>query len=1262
MIIENSRFENLKSDHTGGAISVGAKFGEETSVNLTIRDSRFVNNRTYFWRPDTKTTSNPQNTNAGGSIYVSNGATVNIESSNFDTDADIGGNIHAFEGGYIYNAGHTTIGLGTVINGGSALRTGGTIFNDGYLKLDEVTINDKWRAHFVGGAWWGGNPHPTKGNEYAGINIYARKDVIITPNADITTAGDVHVINGQSAVILTGPLTRRLDVSISEADRDDPSLPENAHRHIGYTVAKSDGTYKINSTDAKFINYITKDTSQEVSEYNNHTSLGKWDYVLNPIDNTVVLGQRVKMVYHTNDAEATIEDGVDDDSTAGKKLDQIYTIFKSGKGKAKVSVDNEHVEELTPTDKVPELQNYFFRSWNKDTVLGKARYDLNKLEDIYDFTSNENTFTRGSEEEITDLINPHTLNAYAVYDKKLIIKAKKVWNAKNKENVTLQLVRTDKNNQVIEEIEVSKDSSEWVQFSAVPKIEDGVEIVANYKVVEKNSQDGKINLAGKKYSVVIEDVTDTTTIQDDPNKDSYTKYFKVTNSELMSFKVKKSWRATNKIDTSFALKRTDNENNEQVVNIQSTNSEWVSFNDVSIFVDGVDVSNKYEVVELNATDKIVNGNTFKILNSNGYKFVVSKEDVTDNSQEVGNKEENTKYFKFTNTQVKDLIVNKVWNLKSRNIQTSNVNVQLYKTVNNNQEVEGTSISLGRTHKFENLPVVNDEGREIVYSVKELNDSNKAIEEDGNIVIGQNDYTVNYTKEDDSFTITNTIADEKFVIKARKTWNAQIKDDVTLQLIRSDSKEVIEEKIVQSNSSEWVTFKELLRYENGVDTLSKYEIKEKGVNSDNIVMLNNGKKYLVSYTDDTAEITNATKENNVKYFTVKNTELFDITVRKTWANDDTSHTENISVSLFDGDKKVGDSINLIHDDNYESKFENIVKLNEQGVAIDYSVKEDGVAEDSTIFIGGRKYRVSVEKDDDGNFEITNTLITVNIRGIKIWENDEGKTRPESITLNLIKGENVVESVKVRKGNDDSWSWTFGNKSMYEDGNEVLYSIKEVGEVDSRIVIGNNIYSVSVEGTIADGFTVTNTYVPKVTPLVPAKTKLTVIKQWQDVNHVEEEVKIQLYKNGEVLGDAKVLNKDNNWMHTFDDLLVVDNLDAKPNVYSVKEVGEEEGIIKINNNSYEVSYKREGSKVLVINNYINDGDEMPPEPIQPEPVPNPIPDPTPEPTPQPNSEDVGMDTLPSTGVHSNLFDSAILLSSLLALCIIIAKTISKTRSKK
>ncbi|MBS6610406.1 MAG: Cna B-type domain-containing protein, partial [Peptoniphilus harei] len=68
-----------------------------------------------------------------------------------------------------------------------------------------------------------------------------------------------------------------------------------------------------------------------------------------------------------------------------------------------------------------------------------------------------------------------------------------------------------------------------------------------------------------------------------------------------------------------------------------------------------------------------------------------------------------------------------------------------------------------------------------------------------------------------------------------------------------------------------------------------------------------------------------------------------------------------------------------------------------------------------------------------------------------------------------------------------------------------------------------------------------------------------------------IEVELYRDGKATGEKKELTKDNKWTAEFKDLDVVESLDSKNYYkYTVKEVGEDTGSIKINGNWYKVNY--------------------------------------------------------------------------------------------
>lgn len=85
--------------------------------------------------------------------------------------------------------------------------------------------------------------------------------------------------------------------------------------------------------------------------------------------------------------------------------------------------------------------------------------------------------------------------------------------------------------------------------------------------------------------------------------------------------------------------------------------------------------------------------------------------------------------------------------------------------------------------------------------------------------------------------------------------------------------------------------------------------------------------------------------------------------------------------------------------------------------------------------------------------------------KAWA-DDAATRPEKVTVNLVNGGTVIDSIELSEEN--GWAGSFDDLPKYAlDGSEAEYTVAEV-PVDG--------FTSVVTGTMADGFTVTNTATP------------------------------------------------------------------------------------------------------------------------------------------------------------------------------------------
>lgn len=143
----------------------------------------------------------------------------------------------------------------------------------------------------------------------------------------------------------------------------------------------------------------------------------------------------------------------------------------------------------------------------------------------------------------------------------------------------------------------------------------------------------------------------------------------------------------------------------------------------------------------------------------------------------------------------------------------------------------------------------------------------------------------------------------------------------------------------------------------------------------------------------------------------------------------------------------------------------------------------------------------------------------VSGTKTWKDgdDQDGKRPESITVELYKGNEKVASTEVKPDDAGKWSYEFTNlrllwntdKKQFED--KSLFSVKEV-------LPDGTVYTSTVEG-----FDITNKYEPEV-------TEVTVTKEWDDEDNQDgirpETVKVALKAAGETVKEL-TLSEENKW---------------------------------------------------------------------------------------------------------------------------------------
>ncbi|WP_083379738.1 Cna B-type domain-containing protein [Peptoniphilus lacydonensis] len=345
-------------------------------------------------------------------------------------------------------------------------------------------------------------------------------------------------------------------------------------------------------------------------------------------------------------------------------------------------------------------------------------------------------------------------------------------------------------------------------------------------------------------------------------------------------------------------------------------------------------------------------------------------------------------------------------------------------------------------------------------------------------------------------------------------------------------------------------------------------------------------FFVRYADDG----NFGKSNSVTNGLIKKE---DIKVEKIWQDKDgkviDAPTGKIEVELYKDEQATGKKLELDKSNNWKAEFKNLELEDKSDI---YTIKEVG-EKDGSIKFGDKWYDVSYTRTKEDGFKITNkepNPLTpldppkTDVKVEKIWQDKDGKeiSAPvEKIEVELYKdGKATGEKKELNKANN--WKAEFKDLDVVEklDSKKAYkYTVKEVGEKDGKITIGDKKYQVSYDGNEEKGLTIKNKLEEKSdpwTPITPSKEDIKVEKVWQNKNGkvIEapvDKIEVELYRDGKATGEKKELTKDNKWTAEFKDLDVVESLDSKNYYkYTVKEVGEDTGSIKINGNWYKVNY--------------------------------------------------------------------------------------------
>src|SRR5699024_1043628 len=184
---------------------------------------------------------------------------------------------------------------------------------------------------------------------------------------------------------------------------------------------------------------------------------------------------------------------------------------------------------------------------------------------------------------------------------------------------------------------------------------------------------------------------------------------------------------------------------------------------------------------------------------------------------------------------------------------------------------------------------------------------------------------------------------------------------------------------------------------------------------------------------------------------------------------------------------------------------------------------------TYTVGEKNVSDKYESTVNG-YDITNTRIgETEVSGTKRWKDDTVEDRPDSIKVNLLRNDVVVDTEEVTA--DDHWEYTFSDLEKYDlEGQSYNYTVKEqdVPGYDSEV----------------NGYDITNTR--------SEKKDIKITKTWMDDNTKEDRpdsVIVYLNRNDEKF-DTFELTPDNDWSYEFTDLEAYDS-DGGAYAYSIEE---------------------------------------------------------------------------------------------------------------
>ena len=392
------------------------------------------------------------------------------------------------------------------------------------------------------------------------------------------------------------------------------------------------------------------------------------------------------------------------------------------------------------------------------------------------------------------------------------------------------------------------------------------------------------------------------------------------------------------------------------------------------------------------------------------------------------------------------------------------------------------------------------------------------------------------------TLTNTYAPETTEIGGTKTWNDANNQDgkrpesITVNLLANE--EVVASQTVTAATNWTYKFENLPVYANGQKIT--YTVSENEVAG-------------YETTIDGFDITNS--------YTTENTS---VTGKKVWNdanNQDGKRPESITVRLLANGTEVANK-EVTAADNWTYSFTDLPKF-AGGKEIVYTVTEDKAA-DYTTTIDGTTITNS--------YKPGKTSISVT----KAWVDNDNQDgiRPDSIKVQLYAGE-AAQGEEVTLSADNNWTYTWTDLDAKKAGQDIVYTVKEVGEVTG--------YTSEISGDAQTGYVITNTHTTETTSVEGKKV-------WDDADNQDgkrpESITVRLFADGKEAAVKEVKAADN-WTYSFTDLPKY--ADGKEIVYTVTEDKVADYTTSIDGTTITNSYKPGKTSISVTKAWVDNDNQ-------------------------------------------------------------------------